>query len=72
MANACGDGVIGSSPGEYGLKQLRADLWTMIDREDPPYTTVDSWYLFNLVRLPSGEWILRKLSGKPSGRAGGY
>ena len=37
-----GDGVVGSTPEEYGLKQLRAQLQAMIDREDRPYTTVDT------------------------------
>ncbi len=54
-----GDGFVGSNPGEYGLMQLRKDLDAMVSREDPPYTTVDSWYLFNLVRLPTGEWAFR-------------
>ena len=67
-----GDGIAGSIPEEYGLKQLRAELQSMIDREDPPYSTVDSWYLFNLVRLPSGEWIFRKLGVGTSGQGSGY
>ncbi len=66
-----GDGVVGSVPSEYGLKQLRAELQAMIDREDPPYTTVDTWYLFNLIRLPSGQWIFRQRSSD-SGSYGGY
>ncbi|MHB8473095.1 MAG: hypothetical protein ACYDC8_09685 [Gammaproteobacteria bacterium] len=66
-----GDGVVGSSPKEYGLKQLRAELQAMIDRENPPYTTVDSWYLLNLVRLPSGVWIFRQRSSTGGGY-GGY
>lgn len=57
-----GDGSVGSAPDEYGLRQLRADIEAMIAREDPPYTTVERWYLFNLVRLPSGEWIFRQRS----------
>jgi len=40
---------------------LRRDLVDMINREDPPYRTVDEWYLFNLVRLPSGLWVFDKL-----------
>jgi len=71
--DSSGDGAAGSSPDEYGLKQLRAELQAMIDREDPPYATVDTWYLFNLVRLPSGEWIFRQLSRPASGgKYGGY
>lgn len=68
---ANGDGVVGSVPAEYGLKQLRAELQAMIDRESPPYTTVDTWYLFNLVRLPTGEWLFRQLS-PGSGSYRGY
>ena len=40
----------------YGLYEFREDIEAMVEREDPPYQTVDSWYLFNLVKLPSGEW----------------
>ncbi len=54
-----GDGKIGSSPDEYGLVQLRRDIESMINREDPPYTTVTTWYLFNLIRLPDGSWKFR-------------
>jgi hypothetical protein len=54
-----GDGRIGSTPAEYGLIQLRRDIEAMIDNEDPPYTTVSSWYLFNLIRLPDGTWKFR-------------
>jgi hypothetical protein len=68
-----GDGVVGSSPEEYGLMQLRAELESTIAREDPPYTTVERWYLFNLIRLPSGEWIFRQRSqGSSDGEYGGY
>jgi hypothetical protein len=56
-----GDGVIGSVPAEFGLVQLRAELQAMIARENPPYRTVDEWYLFNLVRLPNGGWVFDKL-----------
>jgi hypothetical protein len=50
----------------------------MIDREGPDYSTVDTWYLFNLIRLPSGEWIFKKRSslggygGSGGGSGGGY
>ena len=54
-----GDGVPGNSPREYGLLQLRRRIEKMLDREDPPYTTVSSWYLFNIIRLPDGRWIFR-------------
>lgn len=64
-----GDGVIGGqNPDEYGLKQLRSEIQDMIDRENPPYSTVEQWYLFNLIRLPSGKWVFRKnASGKKGG-----
>lgn len=42
--------------GTYGLYEFREDIEAMVAREDPPYQTVDAWYLFNLVKLPSGEW----------------
>ena len=71
--DANGDGIVGSTPEEFGLKQLRAELESIIEREDPPYTTVDSWYLFNLVKLPSGEWIFRKLGmTDANGQSSGY
>jgi hypothetical protein len=64
-ANLNGDDVNGpgkpaSAPTEYGVIQLRQELDAMIAREKPPYVTVDRWYLFNLVRLPSGRWVFDK------------
>jgi hypothetical protein len=56
-----GDGIVGDSPQEYGMKQLRAELEGIIARENPPYRTVDQYYLFNLVRLPNGRWVFDKL-----------
>jgi hypothetical protein len=55
------DGKVGANPAEFGMKQLRAELDGIIAREDPPYQTVDQWYLFNLVRLPNGRWVFDKL-----------
>jgi hypothetical protein len=65
-ANVAGDdslghGVKGAIPADYGMLQLRDQLTAMIGRESPPYRTVDDWYLFNLVRLPSGRWVFDKL-----------
>ena len=57
-----GDGKVGSIPAEFGIKQLRQEFDVIIAREDPPYRTVDQWYLFNLVRLPSGRWVFDKLN----------
>ena len=56
------DGTVGSTPAEYGMQQLRAAFDVMIARENPPYRTVDQWYLFNLVRLPGGRWVFDKLN----------
>jgi hypothetical protein len=50
----------------YGLQQLRIDMVDMINREDPPYQTVDKKYLFGLIRLPSGEWRFMDFSKSPS------
>lgn len=56
-----GGAAKGSVPSEYGMVQLRAKLQAMIARENPPYRTVDDWYLFNLVRLPNGRWVFDRL-----------
>ncbi|MCP5418784.1 MAG: hypothetical protein H6965_17035 [Chromatiaceae bacterium] len=66
------NGVIGNKPEEYGLRQLRDQLETMLVREDPPYTTVTHWYLFNLVQLPSGEWKFKERPANAGGNASGY
>jgi len=64
-ANVEGDapegGVKGAAPATYGMAQIRAELTAMIAMENPPYRTVDDWYLFNLVRLPNGQWVFDKL-----------
>jgi hypothetical protein len=64
------DGVVGGTPREYGMKQLRHELDALIAREDPPYRTVDQWYLFNLVKLPNGKWVFDKLGR--GGNVDGY
>lgn len=63
------DGEIGNLPREYGIVQIRSDLDEMVDRENPPYVTVDRWYLFNLIRLPGGQWIFKR-GGAGSGSRG--
>ncbi len=68
--DADGDGLVGSRPAEYGMKQLRGRLNEMIAREDPPYRTVDQTYLFNLVKLPNGKWVFDKF--KRGGNIEGY
>lgn len=57
-ANA--DGIVGSTPAEFGLRQLRSEFDAMLAREKPAYRTIDQWYLFNLVRLPNGRWVFDK------------
>jgi hypothetical protein len=74
-ANLNGDGTSGpdksgSPPTGFGLIQLRQELDAMVAREKPPYVTVDRWYLFNLVRLPSGRWVFDKFGR--GGNVGGY
>ncbi len=61
---------MGAVPADYGVAQLSAELQAMIGRENPPYRTVDEWYLFNLVRLPNGNWVFDKLGR--GGNVGGY
>ena len=48
-------------PPSIGVAQLRAQLDAMVARENPPYRTVEQWYLFNLVKLPNGRWVFDKL-----------
>jgi hypothetical protein len=59
--DSSGAGSKGSVPADYGMAQLRGQVEAMIGRENPPYRTVDEWYLFNLVRLPNGRWVFDKL-----------
>ena len=67
-----GDGVIGGQNAEeYGLKQLRVELQDMIARENPVYNTIEQWYLFNLIRLPSGDWVFRN-SAEDTGGGSSY
>ena len=59
----------GGASNDVGVVQLRTMIEDMIAREDPPYETVDRWYLFHLVRLPDCEtcWAWRKWAN-PSNR----
>jgi hypothetical protein len=54
-----GNGVVPSSPDEYGLKQLRAQITDMTNREVPSYQPVSRRYLLGLVRLANGKWAYR-------------
>lgn len=57
-------------PDNYGLYDFREDIEAMVAREDPPYQTVDSYYLFNLVRLPDGQWGFASRSSRGSAGVG--
>ena len=56
--------------GSYSLYDFRNDIEAMVAREDPPYETVDSYYLFNLVKLPDGQWGFGSRSSRGSAGAG--
>ena len=56
------DGMIGSSSGEYGLRQLRDQLAIIAENENPVYQPVEKKYLFGLVRLPGGKWTFKDVS----------
>ena len=57
-------------PENYGLYDFREDIEAMVAREDPPYQTVESFYLFNLVQLPDGQWGFASRSSRGSAGAG--
>jgi len=54
----------------YGLYELREDIEKMVSNENPPYQTVDSWYLFNLVKLPDGRWGFSSRRGRGTAGVG--
>jgi len=54
----------------YSLYNFREDIEAMVAREDPPYQTVDSYYLFNLVKLPDGQWGFASRSSRGSAGLG--
>lgn len=58
------------SSGSYSLYDFRDDIEAMVAREDPPYQTVDSYYLFNLVKLPDGQWGFASRRSRGSAGAG--
>lgn len=76
IKNLTGDiagGPSKASTDAYGLYEFRKDIEKMVDREDPPYTTVGSWYLFNLIRLTDGSWSFRKAaSGNDNSDSSSY
>ncbi|MFT6301460.1 MAG: hypothetical protein ACI9XK_000424 [Granulosicoccus sp.] len=54
----------------YSLYNFREDIEAMVEREEPPYKTVESYYLFNLVKLPDGQWGFASRSSRGSAGAG--
>ncbi|MFK7860711.1 MAG: hypothetical protein AB8B64_17965 [Granulosicoccus sp.] len=56
--------------GSYSLYDFREDIESMVERENPPYQTVESFYLFNLVKLPDGQWGFASRSSRGSAGAG--
>ena len=58
--------------GPYNIRKFRADIQAMATREKPAYTTVDSYFLFNLIRLPSGKWAFRSSNDSSSSDGGSY
>ncbi len=54
----------------YSLYNFRNDIESMVAREDPPYETVESYYLFNLVKLPDGQWGFASRSSRGSAGVG--
>jgi len=63
-------GLAADNIGTYGLYNLREDIEAMVDREDPPYQTVESWFLFNLVKLPDGKWGFASRNSRGAAGAG--
>ena len=58
-ADIDGDGSIGNTAEEIGLKQMREQLLAMLSRENPPYQPIGRRYLLGLVKLPSGRWVYK-------------
>jgi hypothetical protein len=55
-ADVDGNGSIGNTAEEIGLKQMRQQLLEMLSRETPPYHPIGRRYLLGLIRLPNGRW----------------
>lgn len=58
-ADVDGNGSVGNTAEEIGLKQMRQQLSEMLARENPPYHPIGRRYLLGLVRLPNGNWEYR-------------
>lgn len=58
-ADLDGDGIIGGTPEEFGLTQLRNEISVMLRSEDPPYHPLGRKYVLGLIRLPNGQWAYK-------------
>jgi len=58
--------------GPYNIRTFQSDIQTMANKEKPAYTTVDSYYLFNLIRLPNGKWAFRSSKDTSPDDGGSY
>jgi len=58
------------SSDSYSLYNFRSDIEAMVAREDPPYETVETFYLFNLVKLPDGQWGFASRSSRGTAGVG--
>jgi hypothetical protein len=56
-ADVDGNGSIGNTDEEIGLKQMRQQLLAVLSRENPPYHPIGRRYLLGLVRMPNGRWV---------------
>jgi hypothetical protein len=65
-----GNGSIGDTAEEIGLKQMRPQLLAMLARENPPYHPIGRRYLLGLVKLPNGRWVyqFQRSGGSSSSR----
>jgi hypothetical protein len=65
-----GNGSIGNTTEEIGLKQMRQQLLTMLARENPPYHPIGRRYLLGLVKMPNGRWVyqFQRSGGSSSSR----
>ncbi len=60
------------SNGPYSIQKFHADIQAMANKENPKYTTVDSYFLFNLIRLPGGKWAFRAKNDTSTDNSGSY
>lgn len=57
---------------QYSLREMRNDIATMLERENPPYTAPEKKYLFGVIRLPDGTWFWNFKSADEKGSYGRY